>query len=55
MSNRGCRPRSDGWWDLKSRCRIEESDELGLVIKDFLLERNGAAFGVDAEVSPKFA
>jgi hypothetical protein len=29
------------------------SGELGLDIKDFLRERNGAAFGVDAEVSHK--
>jgi len=35
------------------RCEIEESDELGLDIKGVLLERNGAAFGVDAGVSPK--
>ena len=26
------------------------NDELGLDIKDVLLERNGAAFGVDAEL-----
>jgi hypothetical protein len=31
------------------------SDELGLDIKDFLRERNGAAFGVHAEVSPQNA
>ena len=55
VSNRGSKSRRDGWWDLKSPCRIEYSDELGLDIKDFLRERNGAAFGVDVEVSPKFA
>ena len=55
MSNRGCKSRRDGWWDLRSRCEIEESDELGLDIKSVLRERNGAASGVDAGVSPQNA
>ena len=55
VSNLGCKSRRDGWWDLRSRCEIEESDELGLEIKNVLLERNGAAFGVAAEVSPENA
>jgi hypothetical protein len=33
-------------------CKIQYGDELGLDIKTFLPERNGAASGVDAEVSP---
>jgi hypothetical protein len=52
VSNRGCKSRRDGWWGLVSRCRIKLSDELGLDIKNVLLERNGAALGVHAEVSP---
>ncbi len=54
MSNRGSKSRRDGWRDLKSRCRIQDNDELGLDIQDFLRERNGAAFGVDVAVSPEF-
>jgi hypothetical protein len=55
VSNRGSKSRRDGWWGLRSRCKIEESGELGLDIKGVLLERNGAAFGVDAGVLPKNA
>ena len=56
--NHGCKSRRDGWWELKSRCRIQYSDELGLDITKRStrakwrfenLERVGG------EVSPKFA
>jgi len=40
--NHGCKSRRDGWWDLKSHCRIQYGDELGLDIKNVLRERNGA-------------
>jgi len=55
VSNRGRKYRRDGWWDLWFHCRIQYCDELGLDIKTFPPERNGAASGVDAAVSPQFA
>ena len=40
---------------LRSTARLKSKDDLGLGVKDFLRERNGASSGVDAEVSPQNA